>query len=67
MKNTDMVIGIDDNDSLRMFRLFNEPEGRRYLEDVGTSDDVVEKLSWAGISGAANVSMLHQVRDVLRA
>lgn len=37
VKNTDMVIGVDDSDSLRMFRLFNEPEGRRYLEELGVS------------------------------
>jgi cysteine synthase len=55
VKNTDMVIGIDDNDSLGMFRLFNEPEGQEYLKGIGISDDIIEKLSWVGISGAANI------------
>lgn len=56
VKNTDMVIGIDDGDSLGIFRLFNEPEGRQYLKGVGVSDNIVEKLSWVGISGAANIA-----------
>lgn len=55
VKNTDMVIAIDDNDSLSMFRLFNEPEGQSYLKTLGISDDLLEKLSWVGISGAANI------------
>lgn len=55
VKNTDMVICIDDNDSLGMFRLFNEPEGQKYLKSIGISDDIIAKLSWIGISGAANI------------
>jgi hypothetical protein len=50
-----MIIGIDDNDSLGMFRLVNEPEGQEYLKNLGISGDVIEKLSWIGISGAANI------------
>ncbi|KUO76270.1 MAG: pyridoxal-5-phosphate-dependent protein subunit beta [Clostridia bacterium BRH_c25] len=55
VKNTDMVIAIDDNDSLGMFRLLNEPAGQEYLREQGVSEDVIEKLSWVGISGAANI------------
>jgi hypothetical protein len=55
VKNTDLVIGIDDSDSLAVFRLFNEPAGQEYLRDIGISEDVIEKLSWVGISGAANI------------
>lgn len=55
VKNTDMVIGIDDNDSLGMFRLFNEAEGQRYLRSIGVAEDTVAKLAWVGISGAANI------------
>ncbi len=55
VKNTDMVIAIDDNDSLGMFRLFNEPAGQEYLREQGISEEVIEKLSWVGISGAANI------------
>lgn len=55
VKNTDMVIAIDDNDSLGMFRLFSEPAGQSYLREQGVSEDVIKKLSWVGISGAANI------------
>ncbi len=55
VKNTDMIIAIDDNDSVGMFRLCNEPAGQEYLRSQGVSEDVIEKLSWIGISGAANI------------
>lgn len=55
VKNTDMVIAIDDNDALAMFRLFNEPAGQEYLRAQGVSEDVIAKLAWVGISGAANI------------
>lgn len=55
VKNTDMVIAIDDNDSLALFRLLNEPSGHEYLRSLGVSEDIIEKLSWVGISGAANI------------
>jgi cysteine synthase A len=55
VKNTDMVIAIDDNDSLAMFRLFNEPAGQEYLRTLGVTEEVIEKLTWIGISGAANI------------
>jgi len=55
VKNTDMVIAIDDNDSLAVFRLFNEPVGQAYLKTLGVTDETLEKLTWVGISGAANI------------
>ena len=56
VKNTDMVIAIDDNDPLELLRLFNEPEGIAFLtEELGLDPAFVEKLSWLGISGIANL------------
>jgi len=56
VKNTDMVVAIDDNDSLGMIRLFNEPAGRVFLrEELGVADELIAKLPWIGISGAANI------------
>ena len=56
VKNTDMAIAIDDEDSQRLLRLFNTPEGQAYLKDVLKLDpELVEKLTWLGISGIANV------------
>ena len=56
VKNTDMVIDIDDEDSQRLLRLFNTPEGRTYLkEELRLAPELVEQLTWLGISGIANV------------
>jgi len=56
VKNTDMVIAIDDEDSQRLLRLFSEEAGHRYLtEEAGVDPAIVEKLSLLGISGIANV------------
>ena len=51
VKNTDMVIDIDDEDSQRLIRLFNDPMGKEYLiNEAHVSPEVVEKLSYLGIS-----------------
>ncbi|MBQ9646837.1 MAG: pyridoxal-5-phosphate-dependent protein subunit beta, partial [Oscillospiraceae bacterium] len=56
VRNTDMAIAIDDEDSQRLLRLFNTPEGQKYLkETLKLSDELIEKLTWMGISGIANV------------
>ena len=56
VKNTDMAIAIDDEDSQRLLRLFNTPEGQKYLKEVLHLDDaLIEKLTWLGISGIANL------------
>ena len=56
VKNSDMAIDIDDEDSQRLLRLFNTPEGHTYLKDeLHLDDELIEKLSWLGISGIANV------------
>ena len=56
VKNTDMAIAIDDEDSQRLLRLFNTAEGQKYLkEELKLSDELIEKLTWLGISGIANV------------
>lgn len=55
VKNTDFIAAIDDNDAMALFRLFNEKEGQAYLRSIGVAEDVIEKLNWCGISGAANI------------
>jgi cysteine synthase len=56
VRNTDLAIAIDDEDPLRLLRLFNTPEGRGYLRgDLALDDGLIDKLSWMGISGIANV------------
>ncbi len=56
VKNTDMVIAIDDEDSQNLLRLFNTEEGHNYLSEVvGVPKKTIEQLSLLGISGIANV------------
>ncbi|MFZ0544893.1 MAG: pyridoxal-phosphate dependent enzyme [Candidatus Promineifilaceae bacterium] len=55
VKNTDMVIGIDDNATMALIRLFNEAAGQQYLTEQGVSADFVEKLPLLGISSTANL------------
>ena len=55
VRNTDMVIDIDDEDSQRLLRLFNTPEGQTYLKSLGVDDEQLESFTWMGISGIANV------------
>ena len=56
VKNTDMAVAIDDEDSQRLLRLFNTPEGQDYLRNTLKLDPaLVERLTWLGISGIANV------------
>lgn len=55
VKNTDMVIDIDDEDSQRILRFFNEPKGREYLKSQGVAPELVDKLGYFGISGIANM------------
>ena len=39
VKNTDMAIAIDDEDSQRLLRLFNCKEGQEYLKSLGMTDE----------------------------
>ena len=55
VKNTDMVIDIDDEDSQRLLRLFNDPAGHDYLREAGVPEETLSQLSLLGISGIANV------------
>jgi cysteine synthase len=54
-RNTDMVTAIDDEDCMRIFRLFNEPEGHKYLKASGIDPEFVGKLHLLGISCIANM------------
>jgi cysteine synthase len=55
VRNTDMVIAVDDAAALSVFRLFNEPEGAEMLTAEGVDPGLVESLHLVGISGAANL------------
>lgn len=55
VRNTDAVAAIDDEDTMRLLRLFNEPEGQRVLEDAGVPADVMGHLPLLGISSICNM------------
>jgi cysteine synthase A len=55
VKNTDMVMAIDDEACMSLARLFNEPAGRAYLVKQGVPEALVSQLDLLGISSIANV------------
>jgi len=63
VRNTDLVMAIDDESPMQIIRLFNEPEGKRYLTRMGLPEAFIERLSLVGISGVANLlSAIKMVR-----
>jgi len=57
VKNTDMIMAIDDNTVVNLSRLFNEPEGRKYLVAQGVPEELVGRLDLLGFSSIANTVM----------
>ena len=55
VRNTDMVIAVDDEACISLIRLFNEPEGRSYLSKQGVPDEVLSQLPLLGISSVGNL------------
>lgn len=55
IRNTDLITAIDDEQVMRLFRLFNEPAGHELLIERGVSDDLVQKLPSMGISSICNM------------
>ncbi len=55
LRNTDLIMAIDDEACMRLVRLFNEPAGRAYLVKQGVPEALVQNLDLLGISSIANV------------
>ncbi len=55
VKNTDMVVAIDDAAVVNLARLFNEPAGKAYLSKNGVPDYIVSQLDLMGFSGISNM------------
>ena len=55
VKNTDFVVAIDDEAVVNLSRLFNEPEGRKYLAKKGVPQQVIDQLDLLGFSSIANI------------
>ena len=57
VKNTDMIIALDDNVIVNLARLFNEPAGHKYLVEKGVPEAFIENLELLGFSSIANLAM----------
>jgi len=55
VKNTDMIMAIDDAAVVNLARLFNEPAGRAYLVQQGVPETLVAHLDLLGFSGISNL------------
>ncbi len=55
VRNTDMVVAIDDEAPMALLSLFNEPAGRHLLQAEGVPEETIQKLDLMGISGIANM------------
>jgi len=55
IKNTDMIVAIDDNAVVNLARLFNEPAGKKYLAKQGVPQSLISNLHLLGFSGISNV------------
>jgi cysteine synthase A len=55
VRNTDMVMAVDDAGPMALLRLFNEEQGAEYLQSAGVAGEVVEALPLLGISSIANL------------
>ena len=55
VKNTDMVLSIDDQDCMDIYRLFNEETGKNYLRSLGVKEEDIANLALFGISGIGNM------------
>ena len=55
LKTTDMIVAVDDEVTIRLLRLFNEPKGIKTLKDHGVDPQIAENLHHLGISGIGNL------------
>ena len=55
VRNTDCVAAIDDEDCMRILRLFNEPAGQKHLAKLGVKASELKSLPLLGISSICNL------------
>jgi cysteine synthase len=55
VRNTDLVVAVDDEQCMALLRLFNEATGQKFLERRGVARTLVEQLPLLGISSLCNV------------
>jgi cysteine synthase A len=55
VRNTDMIVAVDDQYPMALIRLFNEPAGRAFLEKQGIDEETTSRLDLLGISSISNL------------
>jgi cysteine synthase len=55
VRSTDCVAAIDDEDCMRVLRLFNEEPGRKVLAEAGVTGAIIGDLPLLGISSICNL------------
>jgi len=55
VKNTDMVIGVDDESVVHIARLFHESAGQALLAKLGIGETMISRLGLLGFSGICNL------------
>jgi cysteine synthase A len=55
VRNTDMVVAVDDEQTMQLMRLFNEDEGHACLRREGVDEATIGALGQIGISGLCNL------------
>jgi cysteine synthase len=55
VRNTDAVTAIDDEDCMRVLRLFNEDHGQDFLKRFGINENTIGELNLLGISSIGNL------------
>ena len=55
VRNTDLVVAVDDEQVMQLMRLFNEPAGRDCLARQGVGEDLLAALHLLGISSICNL------------
>jgi cysteine synthase len=55
VRNTDMVVAVDDEQTMQLMRLFNEREGHACLRREGVDQSTIGALAQIGISGLCNL------------
>ncbi|MDH3490721.1 MAG: pyridoxal-phosphate dependent enzyme [Gammaproteobacteria bacterium] len=55
VRNTNLVVAVDDEQTMQLMRLFGEDEGRSCLRREGVDDNMINALGEIGISGLCNL------------
>ncbi len=55
VRNTNLVVAVDDEQVMQLMRLFNEPAGHECLAQHGVADDLLASLHLLGLSSICNL------------